>query len=171
LGAVAAALSALQGARTIEEAATGGGDSVQLSGVAGLYQELLGRAVGSEGAAYWASKIAEGYTQDDLRSGIMNSAEFKSRIPGFASGGMHGGGLRIVGERGPELEATGSSKIMSNSELMSSLGGNQKLASEMKSMHSDMMQGLNVIAKNTNKGSRQLERWDLTGLPAAREFV
>jgi len=69
------------------------------------------------------------------------------------------------------MEVTGSSKIMSNSELMSSLGGNQKLAAEMKSMHSDMMQGLNVIAKNTNKGSRQLERWDLTGLPAAREFV
>jgi hypothetical protein len=84
---------------------------------------------------------------------------------------MHGGGMRLVGERGPEMEVTGSSKIMSNSELMSSLGGNQKLAAEMKLMHSDMMQGLNVIAKNTNKGSRQLERWDLNGLPEAREFV
>jgi len=33
------------------------------------------------------------------------------------------------------------------------------------------MLGLNAIAKNTNKGSRQLERWDLTGLPQAREFI
>ena len=32
-------------------------------------------------------------------------------IPGFASGGMHKGGLRIVGENGPELEATGPSMI------------------------------------------------------------
>lgn len=32
-------------------------------------------------------------------------------IPGFASGGMHRGGLRIVGENGPELEATGPSMI------------------------------------------------------------
>jgi hypothetical protein len=54
---------------------------------------------------------------------------------------------------------------------MSSLGGNQKLASEMQAMHSDMMLGLNAIAKNTNKNSRQLERWDLNGLPEAREFV
>jgi hypothetical protein len=92
-------------------------------------------------------------------------------VPGFADGGMHGGGMRLVGERGPEMEVTGSSKIMSNSELMSSLGGNQKLASEMQAMHSDMMLGLNAIAKNTNKNSRQLERWDLNGLPEAREFV
>lgn len=32
-------------------------------------------------------------------------------IPGFAAGGRHRGGLRIVGENGPELEATGPSMI------------------------------------------------------------
>jgi hypothetical protein len=32
-------------------------------------------------------------------------------VPGFAGGGMHRGGLRIVGENGPELEATGPSMI------------------------------------------------------------
>ncbi len=32
-------------------------------------------------------------------------------VPGFAKGGMHRGGLRIVGENGPELEATGPSMI------------------------------------------------------------
>ncbi|MFV0303421.1 MAG: tape measure protein [Paracoccus sp. (in: a-proteobacteria)] len=31
--------------------------------------------------------------------------------PAFADGGHHSGGLRIVGERGPELEATGPSRI------------------------------------------------------------
>lgn len=34
-------------------------------------------------------------------------------IPGFASGGDHKGGWRIVGESGPELEATGSARIFS----------------------------------------------------------
>ncbi|WP_349745240.1 hypothetical protein [Roseateles cavernae] len=33
-------------------------------------------------------------------------------IPGFASGGDHAGGLRLVGERGPELEFTGPSRIV-----------------------------------------------------------
>jgi tape measure domain-containing protein len=40
-------------------------------------------------------------------------------IPGFASGGDHRGGLRVVGERGPELEATGASRIHSTSDLKS----------------------------------------------------
>lgn len=33
-------------------------------------------------------------------------------VPGFAGGGQHAGGLRIVGENGPELEATGPSTII-----------------------------------------------------------
>ena len=33
-------------------------------------------------------------------------------IPGFASGGDHSGGVRLVGERGPELEFTGPSRIV-----------------------------------------------------------
>src|SRR5690606_21234070 len=32
---------------------------------------------------------------------------------GYASGGMHPGGWRVVGEMGPELEFTGPSRIMS----------------------------------------------------------
>src|SRR5690606_27392447 len=38
-------------------------------------------------------------------------------IPAYALGGDHSGGLRIVGERGPELELTGPSRIMSNEAL------------------------------------------------------
>ena len=38
-------------------------------------------------------------------------------VKGFAGGGMHAGGLRIVGENGPELEATGPSMIYPNSAL------------------------------------------------------
>ncbi len=33
-------------------------------------------------------------------------------IPGFAGGGDHAGGVRLVGERGPELEFTGPSRIV-----------------------------------------------------------
>lgn len=39
-------------------------------------------------------------------------------IPKFAKGGMHSGGLRIVGDGGgPELEATGPSRIHSSNDL------------------------------------------------------
>lgn len=42
-------------------------------------------------------------------------------IKGYASGGHHRGGLRIVGENGPELEATGPSMIYPN-DMLRSLG-------------------------------------------------
>lgn len=45
-------------------------------------------------------------------------------IPGFAAGGDHRGGLRIVGENGPELEFTGPSRIM-NAEMTRSVLGSR----------------------------------------------
>ena len=47
-------------------------------------------------------------------------------VPLFAAGGYHTGGLRIVGENGPELEATGPSTIYPNSVFnrLSRGGGN-----------------------------------------------
>jgi TP901 family phage tail tape measure protein len=144
--------------------------NAQLMALDALYTEQLNQVNELRGIRAGVLGVEEAIAA--LASAIQaESGLTVSTVPGFASGGMHSGGLRIVGERGPELEATGSSKIMSNSELMSSLGGNQKLADEMRAMHSDMMLGLNTMAKTSNKISRQLERWDLTGLPATREFV
>jgi hypothetical protein len=42
---------------------------------------------------------------------------------GFASGGDHQGGLRIVGENGPELEATGPSRIFNVDQTRRILSG------------------------------------------------
>lgn len=59
----------------------------------------LGSAVqGGGGGGFWGT----------LFSGIMSGLG----IPGFAGGGRHDGGLRIVGENGPELEYTGPSTIV-----------------------------------------------------------
>lgn len=46
-------------------------------------------------------------------------------IPGYASGGSHKGGLRIVGERGPELEATGPARIWNADQTRNLLAGRQ----------------------------------------------
>lgn len=42
----------------------------------------------------------------------------------FAMGGLHAGGLRLVGERGPELESTGPSRIWSFDQTRDMLAGN-----------------------------------------------
>jgi hypothetical protein len=44
-------------------------------------------------------------------------------IPAFAAGGMHTGGLRLVGENGPELEVTGPARYYSAAETSSMMGG------------------------------------------------
>jgi hypothetical protein len=42
-------------------------------------------------------------------------------IPGFANGGDFGGGIRAVGERGIEIEATGASRIHSTQAIINAL--------------------------------------------------
>src|SRR5690606_7457267 len=44
-------------------------------------------------------------------------------LPGFASGGQHSGGWRIVGERGPELEATGPARYFTAAQTQRMLAG------------------------------------------------
>lgn len=44
-------------------------------------------------------------------------------VPGFASGGQHAGGLRIVGENGPELESTGRARIWNAGQTAAMLKG------------------------------------------------
>lgn len=77
----------------------------------------LGNGMGVFGAALkgFAQGGPEGALQGLLGSvGKLAGSWFG--IPGFASGGDFAGGLRLVGEKGPELEFTGPSRIM-NAEL------------------------------------------------------
>lgn len=46
-----------------------------------------------------------------------------NRIPAYADGGQHWGGIRLVGERGPELEMTGPARYWSADQTRSMLGG------------------------------------------------
>jgi hypothetical protein len=56
-------------------------------------------------------------------------------IQSFATGGMFGGGLRLVGENGPEIEATGPSRIYSNSQTRQMMqNDNPALLAEIRAM-------------------------------------
>lgn len=83
------------------------------------------------------SDVLRGIEQDLLRMafreiitqpllGAVKGFDFGSILPGFASGGAHMGGLRIVGERGPEIEATGPARYYSagrSADLLRGDGG------------------------------------------------
>jgi hypothetical protein len=71
--------------------------------------------------------IAYGVSSQDVATAIGVSKSVLAswyeylNVPFFATGGMHAGGLRIVGENGPELEATGPSRIYNAADTMAML--------------------------------------------------
>jgi hypothetical protein len=113
------------------------------SQIAQVYQSTLGRQADVSGLAYWAGT---GQSLSQIATSIAASAEAQARAVGvdvqnamiqevnkqlglttnikaFANGGMHAGGMRLVGEYGPELEATGPARYYSASQTQSMLGG------------------------------------------------
>ena len=91
-------------------------------------------------------------------------------LPGFANGGMHSGGYRLVGENGPEIEATGTSRIYNANQTAAMLGGGLATAQEVAALRVEMKAALYAVAKNTSRTADQLVRWDGDGLPDSRGF-
>ena len=97
-----------------------------------------------------------------------------SYFPAFARGGLHSGGIRLVGEQGPELEVTGPSRIYSASQTAAMLGGGAEAAAEVRTLRAavnGLSDALRSIAKHTQQTAKRvefLERWDYDGMPGAR---
>jgi len=61
---------------------------------------------------------ATGYNYTDILSAFESAG-----IPRFASGGLHAGGVRLVGENGPELEVTGPARYYDAGTTAGMIGG------------------------------------------------
>lgn len=86
-------------------------------------------------------------------------------IPAFATGGLHSGGLRLVGERGPELEVTGPARYWSAADTTAMLGNSQRrdeaLVAEIRALRSQVarLEAAQVqTAVNTGKTQRLMQR-------------
>jgi tape measure domain-containing protein len=147
-----------------------------------IYQSVLGRGTkGDEaGAAFWANALQTGTASyQDIAASIAkgalgNSAESAATkksaeqylkglgIPGFASGGTFGGGLRLVGENGPELEVTGPSRIYSAGQTAAMLsGGGGEVVAELRVLRTrlDTIEAnTRANAQHASKSTRILER-------------
>lgn len=131
--------------------------------VKAVYRSVLGRDAEAKGLADWAGALSGGLVSyQNLVESITREArangEKTIRVPGFASGGDFGGGIRLVGERGPELELTGRSRIFNAQKtadmLMGSGGG---AASEIRALREEMKAALFAIAKNTLKAAKNTD--------------
>lgn len=86
--------------------------------------------------------------------------------PAFADGGMHSGGLRLVGENGPELEATGPARIYNARQTAGILAGGADMVAELRLLRQEVGElryEARATATNTNKTQRLLERVTLDG--------
>lgn len=128
-----------------------------------------------------STKSAEQVIADAINSGtqsqlsglraIVAALQGKS-VPAFASGGMHLGGLRVVGENGPELEATGPSRIWNQSQLAGALGGRGNSARTEKLLQQLIDEQRVQASRQVDlqlQLNKQMQRWDAMGMPETRE--
>lgn len=138
--------------------------SSEAEAIARIYDAAIGAGVGSAQIA-----AATGFSQQQV-------IDFANSIgmPAFARGGKHSGGFRLVGENGPEIEATGPSRIFSARQASSAMFDTSDIVEAIMELKEELehIQAGNVqIVKNT-KGTYDIERrWEAIGLPKERDSV
>ena len=195
--AISALGSAINGAMAAQKAAAeaagvGGGTGAAATGKS--FSEQYG--TGSQYKGYDLAKLSgsgdllaaaamlgvgtTGKTGAQIQQAISNASGMAVRLDNatrsqqFAMGGMFGGGVRMVGERGPELEATGPSRIFSTKQT-SELFRNPELVDEVRSLRSEVAglrsenrQLQTSISKYSKRNYDINRKWDTDGLPATR---
>lgn len=93
-------------------------------------------------------------------------------LPFFADGGYHSGGLRVVGERGWEIEATGPARYWSHEDSRRMLmggGGDYATTAEIRQLRAEMRAMLTSIVDSTHRSAKTLEQIEFDGLEVRME--
>ncbi len=131
--------------------------------VESLYQILLGRAPDADGLAYWKAAESAGMSLGEIAANFVRDTEYSNiaAIRGYASGGVHAGGYRKVGEGfRPEIEWTPPSLIISstNSKQMVDNSGVIAAIMSLSNEMSNLQQSIDVTARSTKRTSDLLIR-------------
>lgn len=90
-------------------------------------------------------------------------------VPRFANGGMHFGGLRVVGEREPELEATGPARYWNGSQIAGALSGSGGTTdAQLQALCQEQRNQATQMKELTSRFVGIIARWDMDGMPEAR---
>jgi len=98
----------------------------------------------------------------------QQAARLAETVSGFAAGGLHMGGLRMVGETGPELEVTGPARYFSASQTANMMGGGAEVAMEIRGLREENKAQARALVGLQSRMTRLLERWEGDGLPSER---
>ena len=134
------------------------------------YSSVLNQTADAAGAAYWAGQVSSGaLSVSQLEQAIKNAAVANGSIPAYATGGDHMGGLRLVGENGPELEVTGPSRIFNANQTAAILkgggGSNSNLEQKVDVLIDVVKQIVGPMKLNSDADSKLFKKWDRVGLP------
>lgn len=154
-------------------------DSAQLAAAKVLYQSVTG---GANTAQYNAALDAIGGSfsnigWDGSREGAAALVlKYGGSLPAFASGGDHLGGIRLVGENGPELEVTGPSRIFNAQQTHNILRGTNSdnsdaliaeikaLRAEVSALRNENTQLTSAMLNENRKQTRLAEKADADGV-------
>lgn len=146
-----------------------GYDLAKLSGSGDLLNAAAMLGVGTSGKT--GAQIQQEVSN---ASGMAVRLDNATRSQQFAMGGMFGGGYRMVGERGPEIEATGPSRIFSTKQT-AELFRNPELVEEVRSLRAEVAglrsENRQIQASNSKYVKRNYDinrKWDTEGLPTTR---
>ncbi len=89
----------------------------------------------------------------------------------FAAGGLHPGGVRLVGENGPEIEVTGPARYYSAGQTQSMLGGGAEVAQEVRALREENQAHARAMVQMQARMARMVERWDGNGMPETRSVA
>ena len=184
--ALSQAAAAAKAAAEAKAAADAGGDGSVLDkyGTGTQYKGYDHASLRGAQELLDAAKIAgvdtSGKTGAEIQQDISNATglaiglDTGTRDDQFALGGYHSGGVRLVGERGPELEATGPSRVYSANQTKR-LMQNPDLVEAVKAMKQEITELRNEqrqLGINNNKYTKRTydlyRQWDTEGLPAER---
>ncbi len=154
------------------EIARAAGASAEAAAQARLNEAMRGGAVVDQLSQSLGTAVDSAFSVllERLRSWATGSPSGATEIEGFAAGGWHAGGLRIVGEAGPELEATGPARIWSADQTARMLSGGfdqAALLAELRALRAevvDLRAEARATAGHAAAMSRLHKRWEDDGL-------
>jgi hypothetical protein len=143
---------------------------------AAIFQQAAAQRAQAAAMAAAAAAAAQAAAEAKARAAAEQAAQeaAASSARGYATGGFHSGGLRIVGERGPELEATGPSRIFSHNQTSGMFKDPElkdavnSLRAEVAGLRSEQRQMQAANAKYIKRNYDINRKWDVDGLPATR---
>lgn len=156
-GEDAQSMAALQASFAVATAQARAGDQEAAKTLPALSQALLQMAETTAANAVDLRRM-QGSVAASLEGtlGVLGNVGY---VPRFAAGGDFGGGWRLVGENGPELEATGSARIFNVAQTRSILAGGDGGRAELQQLVAqgeDVLRALTQAVVNTGRMARAL---------------